>query len=52
MRTIIFIGFITVANAVNPNWMHPDLEWFYMTIFCGALIGDMYVTMQNKSKKQ
>jgi hypothetical protein len=52
MRTIIFIGLLSIASAINPNWMKQDQLWFYQMVFLGALIGDMYVTMQNKSKKQ
>jgi hypothetical protein len=44
MRTILFIGLLSIADAINPNWMNKEYLWFYAIAFFGAIIGDIFVT--------
>ena len=51
MRTIIFIGLLSIADAINPEWMNDDYLWFYMIAFFGALIGDIYTTVRRHNER-
>ena len=51
MRTIILVGLLSIADAINPDWIDKSQTWFYTTIFLLAVITDINeVYLKNKDK--
>jgi len=51
MRTIILVGLLSICDAINPEWMPKEHLWFYIVIFCVAILGDIYTTINNNNNK-
>lgn len=44
MRTVLFIGLLSIADAIKPDWMNENHLWFYIIVFLGAVLSDIHET--------
>lgn len=51
MRTILLIGFLSIADAINPDWLNENHIWFYVIAFLGAILSDIYVTVRRNNER-
>ena len=42
MRTVIYVGLLSIADAINNDWCNVQHAGIYATIFICAVFMDMY----------
>ena len=50
MRTVIYVGLITIADAINKNWVNEAPIIVYVTIFIIAIVMDIFEFMYKQNK--
>jgi|APSaa5957512622_1039677.scaffolds.fasta_scaffold03471_4 hypothetical protein len=51
MRTILLIGLLSIADAINPNWMPDKNTGIYIALLIIAILGDVVTTITKLTKK-
>jgi hypothetical protein len=47
MRTVIYVGLIAIADAINKDWHQGKHIGIYVTIFICAILWDMFDSGKN-----
>ena len=51
MRTVIFVGLMSIASAINNDWHTGEPIPVYATIFVAAIVMDIIEFLSKRNKR-